>query len=122
MTSGTVAGRGRGTLGRAVAAIDPRIRARRAAVSRSAGRRRLRRLVAMVVVVAVGLTVLGALHSGLLEARHRVLHGAVHTAPAAVWRAAGITSATPLIDISPGAAARRIERLPWVARASVQCR
>lgn len=107
-------------LARAVAAVDPRMRARRAAVARSAGRRRLHRLVAAAVVLSLAAVSLAVLHSGVLEARHRLLRGATDTPASAVWRAAGISSATPLVDVSSGAAARRVEQLPWVGRASVQ--
>lgn len=97
----------------------PRLWARRLSVARAEGRRRLRLLAIPGVVVVVGSLGLGLLHSGFFEARHRQLTGAVHSPPGAVWAAARITSATPLIDIDPASAARRIERLPWVARAEV---
>lgn len=99
--------------------IDPRIWARRAAVVRSRTRRRRWLVGGMAVALLVAGAALALLHSGWFEARHRLLQGAVHTPASAVWRAAGIGPATPLIDVSAAAAARRIDMLPWVDRASV---
>lgn len=112
-------GRAPGGTDRGPRNVDPRIWARRVAVARHAGRRRLRRLQAVAALVTVVALVLVLLHSGWFEARHRQLRGAVRTPASAVWREAGISSATPLVDVSPGAAAARIERLPWIARAMV---
>lgn len=62
----------------------------------------------------------GLLHTGWFEARHRQLNGAGSAEAAGVWRAAGISSATPLLDIAPATAARRVERLAWVRTADVR--
>ena len=97
--------------------IDPRIWARRVAVARDRGRRWRSRAVAVAALLVGGLLLV---HSGPFEARHRTVLGATHTTPAAVLAAAGITSSTPLVDISPAAAAARIDRMPWVLRASVR--
>ncbi|MDA8268110.1 MAG: FtsQ-type POTRA domain-containing protein [Actinomycetota bacterium] len=100
--------------------IDPKIWARRVAVARARGQRLRGLTIAVSVVVAVAVLGLGILHSGWFEARHRTVLGAQHTSPAAVWSAAGIGSATPLVDVSPSAAAARVDRLPWVLRATVR--
>ncbi len=100
--------------------VDPRIWARRAAVARSRGRRWRGAVAAVAVLVVLAAGGLGVLHSGIFEARHRTVRGAAHTSAAAVLAAAGITSATPLVDVSPAAAAARIDRLPWVLRSSVR--
>lgn len=99
--------------------VDPRIRARRAAVSRSRGRRRL--TVLLVVVVAVALAVGGwlLLHSRLLSARVVRVEGSAHTSRAEIVSVAGLSHDPPMIDVDPGAASARLERLPWVARATV---
>lgn len=99
--------------------VDPRIGARRADVQRHEVRRRLRRafvVAALVVLVGGGWTLL---HSSVLSARVVSVTGSVHTTDAAIIAAAGLSDHPPLIDVSPGAAAAAIERLPWVARASV---
>jgi cell division protein FtsQ len=98
--------------------IDPRIRARRAAVLRDEARRRLRTalwLLGLVVVVAGGWFVL---HSRLFAARVVTVVGATHTPVSRIVAAAGLADHPPLIDVG-GAAAAGIERLPWVERATV---
>jgi cell division protein FtsQ len=99
--------------------IDPRISARRTEVTRQQGRRRLR--VAAVVAVAAVLLfgVWSILHSSLFSARAITVVGATHETVAQVESAAGLTNHPPLLDLNTGAVARGIERLPWVAHASV---
>ena len=99
--------------------LDPRIRARRAEISRSAGRRRLRLL--LLALAVVGLAVGGwfLLHSRVLSARVVRVEGSVHTPRAEIVSVAGLAHDPPLIDVNPGAAAARLETLPWVAQATV---
>ncbi|MGH9102399.1 MAG: cell division protein FtsQ/DivIB, partial [Acidimicrobiales bacterium] len=61
-----------------------------------------------------------ALHSSVLAARHVRVLGTTHASAAEVAAAAGLRGHPPLVDVSPGAVAQRIERLPWVATASVR--
>ncbi len=98
--------------------IDPRIRARRAEVLRSEARRRLR--VALVVLAVVVLVVGGwfALHSRLFAARVVTVVGAVHTPAAEIVAAAGLSDRPPLLDVGAAAVAG-VERLPWIAEATV---
>ncbi len=99
-------------------AMDPRMRQRRVEVQRQTSKRRLRLLggaLAAVTVVAAGLVVA---HSPLLGVRHVVVVGAGRPA-AAVLAEAGISPHEPLVDVSPAAAARRLEAVPDVATASV---
>src|SRR5262249_50007670 len=99
--------------------IDPRIEARRDAVRRETGRRRLRILVAVAVVVV---TLVGAyllIESPLLNVDHVDVTGTVHASPAAVQAAIAGEHGRPLLRVNRGAAAARIEQLPWVAHASV---
>jgi cell division protein FtsQ len=99
--------------------IDPRLRERRAAVARAAGRRRLRVLmvVASVLVVA-GLAYLGA-SSPLLDVDHIEVVGAGPAVAGEVRAHTGVHTHDALAFIDTGAIARRVERLPWVAHASV---
>ena len=83
-------------------------------------------LAALSMVTAVALVVLAGgawtpLHSSLLSARVVTVVGAAHTPRTSVVAAAGLADHPPLIDVSPAAAAAGVERLPWVARASVVC-
>jgi cell division protein FtsQ len=101
------------------AGIDPRISARRTEVTRQQGRRRLR---LFGLAVAVALLIFGAwslLHSSLFSARAVTVVGATHETVAQIEATAGLTTHPPLLDVNAGAAARRLERLPWVGSASV---
>jgi cell division protein FtsQ len=114
----------RGVDGRAsgVDGIDPRIRQRRDAVERSRGRRRRIATMAMASVPVLGLVGWFVLHASFLSADVITVDGAVHTSPNQVVGAAALTGHPPLIDVSPGVAASRIEGLPWVLRATVSRR
>jgi cell division protein FtsQ len=100
--------------------IDPRISARRAAVLRDQGRRRLR----LFIFVVGGISLLAAawfiIDSPLFSARHITVTGNAHETAAQVVAQAGLASHPPLLDVDAGAAAARIEQLPWVRSASVR--
>ena len=99
--------------------IDPRISARRTAVIRDQGRRRL--LIASVALGAAALVVGGwfLLHSPLFSARSVTVTGNLHESSAQVVAQAGLATHPPLLDVNPGAAAARLEQLPWVRSAAV---
>jgi cell division protein FtsQ len=103
-------------------AVDPRIWARRIAVQRELGRRRLR----VLVVAASALATLGGAYllvgSPLLDVDHVRVSGVELSDPDAVLDAAGVARGTALARLDTGAVERRVEALPWVARASVQRR
>jgi cell division protein FtsQ len=99
--------------------VDPRISARRSAVTRQQGRRRLRWLVVAAAVVLLGVGTWFLLHSSLFSARSVTVVGAVHETSAQVIAAAELSARPALLDVNTAAAARRVEQLPWVARASV---
>ncbi len=105
--------------GRSGGRMDPRISARRAAVLRQQGRRRLRILVGALVVVSVLVGAWFLLHSTLFSARSITVSGDVHETAAQVVAAAGLATHPPLLDVDGGAAAQGIERLPWVRTATV---
>jgi cell division protein FtsQ len=100
--------------------MDERIRERRIAVLRDAGRRRLRRLVVVCSVAAV--VVLGwlATRSPLLDVDHIEVHGAIRTSADTVREASGVSTGDPLVGVDGGAVARRVAALPWVADARVE--
>ena len=102
----------------ALTGVDPRIRARRAEVLRREARRRLR--IALVVLGVVVVVVVGwsALHSRLFAARVVTVVGAVHTPVRQIVAAAGLSGDPPLLDVGAGAVAG-VERLPWIASATV---
>jgi cell division protein FtsQ len=104
---------------RAGPSIDPRMRARRIEVQRTEGRRRLRRLVDLGLVLAVAAGFFGALRSPLLDVASIEVSGAQRTGAEVVVEAAGITTGEQLIDVRPGQAARHVANLPWVGEATV---
>ena len=95
-------------------AVDPRIRARRASVARDAGRRRLRRLLALAAVIGVALLALALTWTPALDIERIDVRGASHTSPDAVTEAAGITPGDPLAWFDADAAEQGIAALPWV--------
>jgi len=115
---GTGGGRTEGG-GGARGRMDPRISARRTTVMREHGRRRLR-----VVVIGLAATacLVGAwflLHTPLFSARSITVFGNVHETAAQVEAQAALADHPPLLDVDAGAAATRIEQLPWVRTAAV---
>ncbi len=105
--------------GRRVPNIDPRIRERRREIRRHEGRRRLRRL---GVLTASGTRAAGGalvVLSPVLDVDRVVVRGAVRTDPAEVERASGIDVGDPMVTLARTRAAKEVETLPWVARATV---
>ncbi len=103
-------------------AAETRLRARRIAVNRQAGRRRLRRLVvlAALLLVAVGLLAsLGSSSFGVREADVRV-SGNVYTNQVALRAAIDSVIGTPVILVDTEALEAEIEAIPWVDEASVR--
>lgn len=98
--------------------MDPRIQKRRADVLRQQARRRLRLALAALALCALALGGWALLHSRLLGARVVTVVGVSPAQRAAVVRAAGLIGGPPLVDVGAGNAAG-IERLPWVATATV---
>ncbi len=101
------------------AAIDPRLRARRVAVAREAGRRRLRILLAALSTVCLAGLAWLAVQSPLLDVDRVSVRGTEHLSPAEVRRAAGVERRDALLLVDRGAVARRVEQLPWAADVSV---
>jgi cell division protein FtsQ len=99
--------------------IDPRLRARRDEVARDQRGRRIRRLLVALAVLAVVVAAVGATQSSLLDVDAITVRGTTRTPAVQVRSASGITRGLPLISVDLGAAARRIERLPWVRSAKV---
>ena len=108
-----------GTLPRSRARVDPRIQLRRDAVEADRSRRRRRRVGAFVVVTLLAVAGVGVTSSPVLDVDHVRTVGAASTGPDAVLAAARIERGTPMVSVDLGGAEARIERLPWVADASV---
>jgi cell division protein FtsQ len=101
------------------APIDPRIRARRIAVRRDEGRRRLHRLTALGVILAVGVASVLVTRSPLLDVDRVAVSGAAHTSPDAVRTATGIRRHSPMTDLDLGRARDGVLLLPWVKTVSI---
>lgn len=100
--------------------IDPRIQERRRDVRRHEGRRRLRRLGALVAVGAIAAAGALVVFSPVLDVDRVLVRGAVRTDLDQVAPAAGIEVGEPMALVPESRAAAGVERLPWVARASVR--
>lgn len=99
--------------------IDPRIRERRIEVIRQAGRRRLRvLLIVSIVLSAVGLAFL-VVTSPLLDVDRIPVTGASHVTAAQVRAASGVHVHDHLLFVDLSRATRRIEQLPWVRSATI---
>jgi cell division protein FtsQ len=99
--------------------IDPRISARRTAVLREQGRRRFRVAIIVLASVACLVGTWFVLHTPLFSARSVTVTGNVHETAAQIVAQAGLATRPPLLDVDAGAAAARVERLPWVRSAAV---
>lgn len=120
---GTPGGGGTGGDDRPVAtvvAVDPRMRSRRIGVLRDAGRRRLKRVVLVLSVAALLVALAVATRTPLLDVDRVTVTGTERTREDDVVRLAAVERGTPLVSVDPGAVARRVEELPWVASARVR--
>lgn len=99
--------------------MDPRLLARRAAVLREQGQRRLRVLVAVIFATLLLAAGWFALHSALFAARALTVTGNLHESAAQVLAQGGLAAHPALLDVNAGAVSARIEKLPWVLSAAV---
>lgn len=96
--------------------LDPRLRARRIEVRRREGRRRLRRLVALLVLTIVCAGAWGISRSPLLDVDHVEVSGTRRADPEQIVAVSGIGLGDPLIDLDLAGAEAAIAELGWVAR------
>jgi cell division protein FtsQ len=99
--------------------IDPRIRARRIEVARAQGRRRLRVLVALVVVAVLAVGTVVVLHSALFAVSDVQVNGAVYTDQLDIDAAVRAVKGQPILSADLGKARKILEASPWVKRAAV---
>lgn len=109
----------RPTQARPRANMDPRISARRTAVTRQQGRRRLHVLLGLLIVTALLVGGWYLVHSSVLSARSVTVVGATHETASQVEAAGDLNGQRPLIDINTGTTAAAIAQLPWVQSAQV---
>lgn len=99
--------------------MDPRIRRRRIEVRRVQGRRRLRLLIALLVVLLLTVGAWAVARSPVTDVDRIEVVGAERTPAADVVRATAIRRGSPMIKVDEGRAARRVEALPWIDAAEV---
>ena len=99
--------------------VNPKIRARRVAVIREQGRRRLRRLLVIVGLLATVGALTGAVLSPLLAVNDVAVSGVSGPHAEEVRAALRGDVGEPLLLVDTGAAVTAVEALPWVDRASV---
>jgi cell division protein FtsQ len=102
------------------APIDPRLRARRIAVRRDVGRRRLHRFAVLGIVVAVLGAVVALALSPLLDVDEVTVTGASHASEREVVAASGVQPGDQLVLVDRPGVVARVERLPWIRTASVE--
>jgi cell division protein FtsQ len=99
--------------------MDPRLRQRRIEVRRAEGRRRLRRLLVGLGVVAA-LALLWALtYSSVLDIDHLEVPRLAQPRADEVREAAAIDIGDPIVYLDSAAVSARVEALPWVESAQV---
>ena len=101
------------------ATMDPRVRARRIAVKREIGRRRLRWVIIGAAVVLVVVTALALLGSSLFAVRNISVSGARHISPELLDRVKADLEGKPVLLVDEQAVQRQLEADPWVRRARV---
>ena len=105
---------------RPASGIDPRLRARRVAVRRDVGRRRLHRLGMLAALVAVLAGAVALALSPLLDVDVVEVAGTREVTVATVREASGIEAGDQLVLVDRDEVARRVRAVPWVASASVE--
>jgi len=99
--------------------MDRRVRARRIAVRRAEGRRRLAVTVVLLAVAGLAAAVWALVHSPLLAVATIDVRGARLTNPATVRAVASSVDGDPLLTVDLGRLAEQVEALPWVDSATV---
>ncbi len=99
--------------------VDPRIRERWIAARRAEGRRRLKFLVAALVVGLVGVAVWVVAASPFLDVDRVIVRGAAHSTTTDILSAADVHSGDPMVWLDAGAIEDRVDSLPWVRTARV---
>ena len=99
--------------------IEPRLRDRRMAVKRAAGRKRIKWALIATVVVAVVVGGLAVLGSSLFAVEDVEVEGAVYTDERALAAVVDDLEGTPVLRVDTDAAERELEAIPWVESARV---
>lgn len=100
-------------------APDPRLRARRIAVRRAEGRRRLRVALVIAGLLVIVIAILAVAASPLVAVDTVDVEGAVYADPEVVKSVVDDMLGEPILLVDLAAAERRLEEIPWVSAARV---
>jgi cell division protein FtsQ len=101
------------------ATMEPRMRARRVAVRRAAGRRRLRVVIILLGVAALGLLGVGLLASNAFSVTEIDVVGATYTDRSQLDAIVADIEGTPLLLLDERDVQQRLEQIAWVESARV---
>lgn len=104
---------------RAGRSIDPRLQARRRAVARRDGLRRLWVVAGLTLVASLAVGAIAVANSSWLDIESVRVVGAERSNPQELVTASGIRIGEPLVEIDTDGSARAVERVPWVAEAEI---
>jgi cell division protein FtsQ len=94
--------------------MEPRVAERRKSVSEDRARKRLRWILAVILVIAVMLGAIWLIRSPVLSIRQVDISGSQESDPAGAVRALGMGIGTPTIDVHGDAITRAVLEDPWV--------
>ena len=103
----------------ATAAVDPRIRARRIAVARAQGRRRLHVLALVAGVAVVAAAAWGVSRTPLMDVDRIAVSGAGPGRAAEILEQSSLSAGLPMLYLDVDEAERSVASLPWVRSARV---
>ena len=101
------------------AAVDPRMKARRIAVLRSQGRRRLHILATLAAVALATAAAFGISRTPLVDVDRISIGNAGADRSAEILQSAGLSIGMPMTSVDLEAAERSVASLPWVRSARV---
>ncbi|MEN8237563.1 MAG: FtsQ-type POTRA domain-containing protein [Actinomycetota bacterium] len=102
--------------------IEPRVAERRRGVSEDRARHRLRRILMIIALIAVGVLGFWLVRSPLLSISSISVSGEEVSNPAAIIEGMGVIVGIPTIDVDAGAIEHAVESDPWIATADVSVR
>ena len=102
--------------------IEPRVAERRKGVSEDRARHRLRRILGVIALIALGAMGFWLIRSPLLSVSSISVSGVELSDPAATIDAMGVIVGVPTIDVDAGAIKRAVETDPWIDTAEVSVR
>lgn len=99
--------------------MEPRVAERRKSVSEDRARKRLKWILAVIVVVGLVLSAMWLIRSPVLSIRQVEISGTAHSDPRAVVSRIAMDVGTPTIDVSASAITAAILEDPWVRTVDV---